>query len=523
MIRMQPVRWLLQRARFSLPRPPEVSRWSLIGGLALLLAIGPAPTSAQPADSTRVVVGSKKFTENVILGWMATHLIEATTSLPARHEAELGGSRFLWEALLRGGLDVYPAYTGTLTQEILPGTAPTRAALRDTLAHYNLRMTAPLGFNNTYALGMRAAQARRLGIESIADLRAHPDLTFAFTNEFMKRSDGWPALKRAYELPQSAQGVDHALAYRGLRSGAIDVTDVYTTDAELAAHDLRVLADTRNFFPAYQAVYVYRADLPAAAAQALQRLAGRIDAATMQRLNRRAKIDGQRETVVAARFLNRTFSSLRVTPPPAASWVDRVWQRTREHVGLVGVSLAVAVVLGIPLGIVAARVRWVGPGVLLLVGVTYTIPSLALLALMVPLIGLGYAPAVLALTLYSLLPIVWNTFTGLRGIEPSLQESAAVLGLSPTAKLLRVDLPLAARSIGAGIKIAAVINIGTATLGALIGAGGYGQPILTGIRRADVGLILEGTVPAAVLTVAVLAVLEGVQRGLLPRSLRTSE
>ncbi len=140
-------------------------------------------------------------------------------------------------------------------------------------------------------------------------------------------------------------------------------------------------------------------------------------------------------------------------------------------------------------------------------------PSLALLALMVPPLGVGYVPAVTALVIYSLLPIVWNTYTGLRDIDPPLLESARALGLTAWAMLRRVELPLAAGSIFAGIKIAVVINVGTATLGALIGAGGYGQPILTGIRRADLGLILEGTLPAALLTVLLLGLVEITERG----------
>jgi osmoprotectant transport system permease protein len=188
---------------------------------------------------------------------------------------------------------------------------------------------------------------------------------------------------------------------------------------------------------------------------------------------------------------------------------------------LVGLSLGLAILFGVPLGVVAAKRRFLGPGVLIVVGVIYTIPALALLAMMVPPLGLGRVPAVTALTLYSLLPIVWTTYTGLKDISGPLRESADALGLSAPAKLWRVELPLAGRSILAGIKIAVIINIGAATLGALIGAGGYGQPILTGIRRANLGLILEGTVPAAVLTILALALLEGLERGLLPRSMQS--
>jgi len=498
--------------------------------LSAALFTAPAPdtharpdTTGQNASSdTTLVVGSKKFTENVILGWMATQLWRSS-GLAADHRAELGGSRFLWEALVRGDIDAYPEYTGTLVQEILSGTDVTRSTLEETLAEYGVSTTEPLGFNNTYAIGMRADHADSLSIQSISDLRRHPDLRLGFSNEFMDRGDGWPSLKAVYDLPHEARGIDHDLAYRGLRAGQIDVIDFYSTDAEIGAYDLRVLQDTRNHFPEYRALFLYRTELDEQAPEAvreLRRLEGRLPADTMQQLNKKAKIDGIPEQRVSARLLNDTFDLAETVTASTTTWVERLETRSVEHFILVGLSLGLAILLGIPLGIIAANVRIVGPGVLLLVGVMYTVPALALLAVMVPLVGLGRTPAVIALFLYSLLPIVWNTYTGLNDIARSLRESAEALGLTRMAQLFRVELPIAARSILAGIKIAAVINIGTATLGALIGAGGYGQPILTGIRRADLGLILEGTVPAAVLTILVLGALEATEHFMLPRGLR---
>jgi len=482
--------------------------------LPLLLLVTPQVSAAQDNSET-VTVGSKQFTENVILGHMATLLLE-DAGLTARHRAELGGSRFLWEALRRGDIDLYPEYTGTLIEEILTGEEVTPETLPDVLATYDLRMTAPLGFNNTYALGMRPAQAEALGIETISDLRDHPSLQLAFSNEFMERGDGWPALRQAYRLPhQQVRGVDHDISYQGLRSGAADVIDLYSTDAEIDAYDLHVLEDDRNFFTEYRAVFVYRADLSSRipeAPAALEQLEGAISERRMMTLNRRSKIDGAHEAQVAASFLAEDLELTGIASVGTAGLTARVWQRTVEHGLLVLLSLLVAVGAALPLGVLAAKQRTLGSGVLLLIGLTYTTPSLALLALMVPPLGLGFVPAAVALFIYSLLPIVWNTYTGLRDIPEPLLESAEALGLSAVAKLRLVELPLALPSIMAGVKVAAVINIGTATLGALIGAGGYGQPILTGIRRADISLILEGTVPAAVMTVVALLLLEGIER-----------
>jgi osmoprotectant transport system permease protein len=173
------------------------------------------------------------------------------------------------------------------------------------------------------------------------------------------------------------------------------------------------------------------------------------------------------------------------------------------------VSLLAAIVVAVPLGIAAARRRRLGSAILGAAGIVQTIPSLALLVLLIPLLGIGTLPAIAALFVYSVLPIVRNTATGLQGIPVALLESADVLGLSSWARLVRIELPLALPSIMAGIQTSAIINVGTATLGALIGAGGLGQPILTGIRLDDRSLILEGAVPAALLALAVQALFAG--------------
>jgi len=512
----------MMNLRRSTCRPPHRSMTLRLVALLVALSFaiaGPTQLAAQDADGT-VTVGSKQFTENVILGHMATQLLEEA-GLSARHRAELGGSRFLWEALRRGDIDLYPEYTGTLIEEILADQDVTRETLPEVLASYNVQMTAPLGFNNTYALGMRPAQAEALGIETISDLHDHRALRFAFSNEFMERGDGWPALRQAYNLPhQRVQGVDHDISYQGLLNDAADVIDLYTTDAEIDAYDLRILEDDRRFFTEYMAVFVYRSDLGAGGLDleaALQPLEGALSEARMMQLNRRSKIDGEHEAQVAASFLSDDLGLTSITAVGTARLADRVTQRTVEHGLLVWWSLLAAVLAAVPLGILAAKRRMLGTGVLLVVGLTYTTPSLALLALMVPPLGLGFLPAAVALFIYSLLPIVWNTYTGLRDIPTPLRESAEALGLSSIAKLRHIELPLALPAIMAGIKVAAVINIGTATLGALIGAGGYGQPILTGIRRADLGLILEGTIPAAVMTVVVLGLLEALDRFLTAR------
>jgi len=481
--------------------------------LAWLLILTPLLALAEPLR-----VGSKQFTESVLLGEIARlTLIEA--GLEAEHRRELGGSRILFNALIAGELDVYPEYTGTLALELLAedtgGRVMDHATLNQLLEQRGLGMSAPLGFDNSYAMGMRRAHAARLGIERISDLEAHSDLSMGFSNEFMDRADGWPALRRAYSLPhQDVRGLDHDLAYRAIESKAIDVIDVYTTDAEIAYYDLTVLEDDRNHFPNYEAVWLYRLDLPTSARASLNRLTGTLDAETMRRLNGEVKLEGRGDTEVAAEWLGVEQTD------PVATVPQTLMRTTIEHLAIVLVSLGGAILVAIPLGILAARMRSLGQVVLGLTGILQTVPSLAMFVFMIPLFGIGWAAAVAALFVYSLLPIVRNTHSGLTGIDPALRESALVLGLSGRDRLLRIELPLAAGSILAGIKTAAVINVGTTTLAALIGAGGYGQPILTGIRLDDMGLIMQGAIPAAVLALLIQWGFDGLERVFTPRGLR---
>ncbi len=477
--------------------------------------------SASSADAT-IAIGSKNFTESVILGELATLLVRSE-GRTARHRKALGGTRIVFNALIKGDIDAYAEYTGTIREEILSGReAKTDAAIRTALAERGVVLGATLGFQNTYALGMREEVARERGIRRISDLVQYPDLVFRFSNEFMDRGDGWPSLRRRYGLPQrNVRGLEHDLAYRGIESGAVDLIDLYSTDAEIAYYELRTLEDDLAHFPPYDAVWLYRADLverAPAAVRALARVAGRIDAADMIAMNARVKLDGEPEGVVAAAFLTEALGAK--TRADVESAFERFGRHTGEHLILVGVSLSAAIALSIPLGVVAARRRRLGQLILGVTGVIQTIPALALLVFMIPLLGIGGPPAVVALFLYSLLPIVRNTYTGLTEIPLSLREAALALGLPSCARLRYVELPMAMPSILAGIKTSAVINVGAATLGALIGAGGYGQPILTGIRLDDVGLILEGAVPAACLALLVQGFFDLAERFAVPKGLR---
>ncbi|MDY3551922.1 glycine betaine ABC transporter substrate-binding protein [Gemmata sp. JC717] len=490
--------------------------------LAATVALVPG---CSPAGQKPVLIGSKKFTESVILAEMGTQLARAGGAEARRDD--LGGTPALWLALTQGDIDAYPEYTGTITRQILKDDPPDLAAA---LAAQGVRISKPLGFRNNYALGMRKDVAAAKGVRSISHLRQHPELRCGFIHEFLDRPDGWPGVKRHYDLPQTdVRGMNHTLAYRALVERAIDVTEVYTTDGEIAQYDLLVLDDDRNFFPAYEAVWLYRADLESRhpkAVEQLRRLEGRVTEPQMQRMNSLAQGEQKKdEREVAGEFLTQTLgvTAGATAEPGDGTLAGRVLETTREHLKLVLPSLLAAVLVAVPLGVLAARRPALGRVALGATGVLQTVPSLALLLFMIPVMkwlvdeGTGPAPAIAALFLYSLLPIVRNAHAGLTSIPAPLRESAAALGLSPWAILWRIELPLAAPTILAGVRTAAVINVGTATLGGFIGAGGYGRPILRGIDKFDVPLMLEGAIPAAVLALAIEGLFGLVERAVARR------
>lgn len=483
--------------------------------------------SCTPSDIVQkeIKVGSKKFTESVILGEIISQLA-ASEGAEIEYKKELGGTRILWNALLNGDIDIYPEYTGTITQEILSNNNITdQQKLPEELAQYNIVISKPLGFNNAYAIGMKKENADKLGINTISDLKNHPDLKFGFNNEFLNRGDGWPSLQSAYNLPQqNVTGLDHDLAYRGLESGYIDAIDLYSTDAEISYYDLKVLKDDKKHFEDYFAVLLYRKDLEAKNPEALStilKLEHHIPEQKMVQMNTASKIDGLSDSIIASNYLKETLSIK--TKPKKETFLSRLYRNTLQHLFLVVISLSAAIIVSIPLGIFAYKNQKVGHLVLSIVGIIQTLPSLALLVFMIPFFGIGAVPAIVALFLYSLLPIVRSTYTGLKDISRDIQESAEALGLTHFARLRLIEIPIASRSILSGIKTSAVINVGTATLGALIGAGGYGQPILTGIRLDNVGLILEGAIPAAVMALLVQWLFDLSERIIVPQGLRLKE
>lgn len=481
-----------------------------------------ADAGAQEDDRPVVQVGSKNFNEGYVLAELFAQVLEREGFVVERRFG-LGGTLVCYRALINGGIDVYPEYTGTIAQAILkldsvPSDTELRARLR---ADHGLDLLAPLGFNNTYAIALERGRAIALGLERIGDLAGHPSLRFAFSHEFNERHDGWPGLKRAYRLPQTPAGIEHGLAYRAIRDARIDVTDVYSTDGDIRKYDLVLLDDDRSYFPRYLAAPLVRTAMSARVKNALNRLEGTLDEEAMRALNAEVLLDGKSFAEVASGFLVATGIV-------GAGRGDRdrraglLLHRTLRHLQLTLVALLAAMLVAIPLGVLVYGTPRIARPIVYVAGALQTIPSIALLAFMIPLFGIGLVPAIVALFLYALLPILRNTATALFSIDPVLKKVAQGMGLSRAQRLRYVEFPLAAPTILAGIKTAAVINIGTATLAAFIGAGGLGEPIVTGLALNNTALILEGAIPAALLAVVTELVFEGIERWVVPRHLTRS-
>lgn len=525
------------------------ARAAVVLALGLACAMrGPATHAQQAVAAGPVVVGSKPFGESYLLAELFAQILEAR-GLAVTRRFGLGGTEIIFPALRTGAIDVFPEYTGSGLLVILKAPMATDpAAVFDTVsrefaARYDVRWLAPLGFENTYAMSVRTEMATRLGLRTLSDAaRVSNQLRAGFTADFIGLPDGLPALRSAYGLaPAAVNALAPALKYQALAAGDVDIIDAYSTDGLLDRYPLTVLADDKRVFPPYDAAALVRGGLareqPAAVA-ALGELSGRIDVTRMRRLNAQVEVEGAPVAAVARAALvdlglvradgaGAASAPVADAPDRAAdvSFARYLWTRRQaivamsaRHLALAGGALAAAIVAGLGAGLVLAR-RSRAESATRAVGLLQTIPGIALLAFMLPLLGIGAVPAMVALFLYALYPIVRGTVTGVRQADPSAVDAAVALGMTPRQVLLWVQVPLAVPVIMAGVRTAAVTSVGTATLAAFVGGGGLGDPIVAGLALADTRMILSGAVPAAVLALLVDVVLARAERWLTPAGL----
>ena len=474
------------------------------------------------AQSNQVIrVGAKHFNEGYILSEMIAILLEDAGFEVARR-FNLGGTAVTFEALRTDAIDIYPEYSGTIAYEILnlknDLTVDELSALVKT--RYDLELSAPYGFNNTYALVMVNDKAKSLSIDRISDLQKHPELTLGLSYEFLKRRDGWEALASFYKLPHNVVGLEHGLAYQAMLKNQIDITDAYSTDGELRKYDLKSLKDDKHFFPDYKAVSFYRVSLPKAARIAVKKLASAISPEEMQSLNSLAMFEEKTHFEIARDFL-ASKKLIKSNRAEGLSGWRQILDKTFVHLKLTLLALVSAVLVAFPLGIWIYKHPVFSKAVLYSTGILQTVPSIALLALMIPIFGIGIVPALVALFLYALLPILRNTVIGLFTVDPELKKVASAIGINDRRRLLFIEVPLAMPAIITGIRTAAVINVGTATLAAFIGAGGLGEFIVTGLALNSTSLILKGAIPAALLAIVMELGFEGLETLLIPKHLRS--
>ena len=479
-------------------------------------------TLSSVAIAEPVRVASKSFPENQLLAEVIAQLLEAE-GYEVERRFGLGGTLVCYEALVNDEVDVYVEYTGTLLQAILKLEldSPTIARL-NAVAPEGVELLESIGFNNTYAIALKRALADELGIAKISDLVRFPQLRMAFSHEFMERNDGWPGLKQAYGLEVSPSAIDHGLGYLAIDEGKIEITHAYSTDGDLERYQLITLNDNKRYFPEYFAAPLVRSDLARGPKAVIGQLAGRLDNAGMRALNAQVVIDERDFANVAHEFLQREglVTADNVAPEQASIWRS-IAANTVTHLKLTVIALLAGIGIGVPLGVMVFRHRRLSRFVVYFAGLLQTIPSMALLALMIPVFSIGTKPAIVALFLYSLLPILRSTTTALVTIDPVLKRVAEAIGLTARQQLLHVLIPMAMPNILTGVKTAAIISIGTATLAAYIGAGGLGDPIFTGLSLNNTNLILQGALPAAGLAVAVELLFEALERLLVKEHMLT--
>lgn len=288
------------------------TRRRVLAGAALLASVA-LLGRAEAADT--LTVGSKNYTESIVITHMLADLLEAK-GYEVDRKIGLGGTSVIHEAIVSGEIDIYPEYTGTallaiLKHEVVNDPAEAYGIVKDAYAEqFDLTWLQPLGFNDTYALAMRRADAEKLGIASLSDLAGHAgELTLGSTQEFLVRPDALPGLAETYGMQfGGTRGMDPGLVYQAIAGGNVDVISVFTTDGRIKANDLVVLKDDKQFFPPYYLTAVVRSEVLAEhpdVADALNALSGKIDEATMIAINSSIDQDKRPAEEVAKEFLQQ--------------------------------------------------------------------------------------------------------------------------------------------------------------------------------------------------------------------------
>lgn len=476
--------------------------------------------------NAEIIIGSKSFTEQLILGEMAAILLKEKYNQEVTKKLSLGGTKVALDALRNGDIHLYPDYTGTGYSFILQKndleTDPDkiyREVQKEYLKRFDIIWSPPIGFNNTYALAVREDDKRFENIDSVSQLSGKTNqYRFGGPHEFMERNDGYRNFVDIYKLnfnTDKITALDSGLMYSAIRDKNVDMIMSYSTDGRILAYNLKILDDDRKFFPPYYAAWIAKSEtirkFPALK-KMFSDFEELIDEETMVELNNQVDTFKLEPSTVARNFLIKR-GLIKGTPSEkkrGSGFLNYVKAKkrylikiTKDHLILSFSALFLALLISLPTGIILTRLPSISQPVFAFINTVQTVPSLALLGFLIPLMGIGKAPAILALFLYSLLPLVRNTYTGIKAVDKNFIEASRGMGLTNAQILMRVELPLAMPIILAGIRTASVIVIGTATLAALVGAGGLGDPIFRGVATVNGNLILLGAIPSAILAIVV--------------------
>lgn len=479
------------------------------------------------AANEKIVIGSKMHGESYLLAEIMAQVLE-NSDYEIDRKFGFGGTLICYNALAEGEIDLYPEYTGTISEAIFTneenvGENPILADYQAILDARKMKIFSPFGFNNSYAMAIKKTLADERGLKTISDLKYHSDLNVSFSHEFINRDDGWPSMKDVYNLELSPTGIQHGLAYKAIDEGEIDLTDAFTTDGDIERYGLIILQDNLDFFPKYFGASLARNDFPTEAIEILNQLEGRLDDDKMRLLNSEVVINQKTFSEVANAFLkSEGLIDTDTTVESQNGVLGKLIDNTITHVKITLIALSIGCIVALVLAFLIFRSVKLSRSVIYFTGLLQTIPSIALLALMIPILGIGEIPAITALFLYSLLPILRSAVTALTTIDPVLVNVSRAIGMTRFQQLRNVLFPLALPNILAGIKTATIICIGTATLAAFIGAGGLGEPIVTGLALNDTNLILQGAIPAACLAIIVEILFETLEKRIIPEHMRAN-
>ena len=511
----------------------------------------------EKADNSKkeLVIGSKIFTENILLGELIALILEQNHGFKIKRKFNMGGTKLVFDALKAGSIDIYPEYTGTGYAMILKESqklSPDETYLfvkKEFLKRHQLVWSPPLGFENTYILAVRKSDSRFQKINSTSELEGLDfPLQLASEHEFTERKDGWRLFSKNYKLNlknNQILSMSASLMYSAIHNKKVDIIMAYSTDGRIKAYQLKTLKDDKKFFPSYLASYLTRQKLLNSHPEIksiFQALENQISAEEMTALNnevdqlkrgvsqtaqafllKKGILKTENENWKPSAFTDQKSNPLEEKESLASYYFQKrayLLKIFKEHLSLVFTALMLALFVSLPLSIWAVYNSKIEKALFFLINTLQTIPSIALLGALIPFLGIGFAPAITALFIYSLLPLIRNSFEGIKNIDNSYIEISAGLGLTKWQILRFVQIPLALPVIIAGVRTSVVLLVGTATLAAFIGAGGLGDPIFRGIATLDSRLIFMGAIPSCALAVLLDKALNLLEKALVSKGLQ---